>query len=193
MDFKKLYFTLFNTLSDAVEHINTHDYEEARLLLIHAQQEAEECYITSASNHAAAAGRTRNGAASQPLTGSPGHGGLFKRGVTQPCCRRGCSASTPAIVLEQPRPGLLARTAGPSPRCRRASAPHSGWPWRGRPHLTPPSASASMNIYANAGPQPVMAQPASIRCSGTGSTMPASAMSAQNAARSSSVTRAFAQ
>ena len=48
MDFKKLYFTLFNTLSDAVEHINTHDYEEARLLLIHAQQEAEERYITSA-------------------------------------------------------------------------------------------------------------------------------------------------
>ena len=49
MDFKKLYFTLFNTLSDAVERINTHDYEEARLLLlIHAQQEAEECYITSA-------------------------------------------------------------------------------------------------------------------------------------------------
>ena len=48
MDFKKLYFTLFNTLSDAVELINTHDYEEARLLLIHAQQEAEECYITSA-------------------------------------------------------------------------------------------------------------------------------------------------
>ena len=36
MDFKKLYFTLFNTLSDAVEHINTRDYEEARLLLIHA-------------------------------------------------------------------------------------------------------------------------------------------------------------
>ena len=27
MDFKKLYFTLFNTLSDAVERINTHDYE----------------------------------------------------------------------------------------------------------------------------------------------------------------------
>lgn len=50
MDFKKLYFTLFNTLSDAVEHINTHDYEEARLLLIHAQQEAEECYIASAAN-----------------------------------------------------------------------------------------------------------------------------------------------
>ena len=46
MDFKKLYFTLFNTLSDAVEQIDTHDYEEARLLLIHAQQEAEECYIT---------------------------------------------------------------------------------------------------------------------------------------------------
>lgn len=50
MDFKKLYFTLFNTLSDAVEHINTHDYEEARLLLIHAQQEAEECYIAGAAN-----------------------------------------------------------------------------------------------------------------------------------------------
>ena len=47
MDFKKLYFTLFNTLSDVVEQIDTHDYEEARLL-IHAQQEAEECYITSA-------------------------------------------------------------------------------------------------------------------------------------------------
>ncbi len=50
MDFKKLYFTLFNTLSDAVEHINTHDYEEARLLLIHAQQEAEECYIAGTAN-----------------------------------------------------------------------------------------------------------------------------------------------
>ena len=44
MDFKKLYFTLFNTLSDAVEQIDTHDYEEARLLLIHAQQEAEELH-----------------------------------------------------------------------------------------------------------------------------------------------------
>ena len=50
MDFKKLYFTLFNTLSDAVEQIDTHDYEEARLLLIHAQQEAEECYIAGAAN-----------------------------------------------------------------------------------------------------------------------------------------------
>lgn len=48
MDFKKLYFTLFNTLSDAVEHIDAQDYEEARLLLIHAQQEAETYYITSA-------------------------------------------------------------------------------------------------------------------------------------------------
>ena len=48
MDFKKLYFTLFNTLSDAVEQIDNHECEEARLLLIHAQQEAEECYITSA-------------------------------------------------------------------------------------------------------------------------------------------------
>ena len=44
MDFKKLYFTLFNTLSDAVEQIDTHDYEEARLLLIHAQQKAEQLY-----------------------------------------------------------------------------------------------------------------------------------------------------
>ena len=42
MDFKKLYFTLFNTLSDAVERIKTHDYEEARLLLIHEQPEDEE-------------------------------------------------------------------------------------------------------------------------------------------------------
>ncbi len=49
MDFKELYFTLFNTLSDAVEQIDTHDYAEARLLLlIHAQQEAEERYIASA-------------------------------------------------------------------------------------------------------------------------------------------------
>lgn len=48
MDFKKLYFTLFNILSDAVEHIDAQDYEEARLLLIHAQQEAETYYITSA-------------------------------------------------------------------------------------------------------------------------------------------------
>ena len=47
MDFKKLYFTLFNTLSDAVEQIDTHDFVEAGLVLIHAQQEAVLCYITS--------------------------------------------------------------------------------------------------------------------------------------------------
>ena len=42
MDFKKLYFTLFNTLSDAVEQIDTHDYEEARLLIIPPQLAAVE-------------------------------------------------------------------------------------------------------------------------------------------------------
>ena len=43
MDFKKLYFTLFNTLSDVVEQIDTHDYEEARVLFIHPPLYAVVC------------------------------------------------------------------------------------------------------------------------------------------------------
>ena len=45
MDFKKLYFTLFNTLSDAVEQIDTHDYEVGGLLLTLPQLHASLCKL----------------------------------------------------------------------------------------------------------------------------------------------------
>ena len=59
---------------------------------------------------------------------------------------------------------------------------------RGRPQATPPSASASMNWYTQAGPQPETQLAASIRVSGTGSSRPAGAISLQNSASSSAVT-----
>ena len=53
---------------------------------------------------------------------------------------------------------------------------------RGRPAATPPSASASMNWYAQAGPQPDTALAASIRLSGTASRRPAGAMAVSHSA-----------
>ena len=45
MNYEKMYFLLFNTLSDAIESIERFDYGRARELLITAQQQAEEEYI----------------------------------------------------------------------------------------------------------------------------------------------------
>ena len=45
MDYKKLYFHLFNVLTDAIEEIETGNAFTARDMLIRAQQEAEELYI----------------------------------------------------------------------------------------------------------------------------------------------------
>ena len=44
-DFEKLYYYLFGVLADAVEAIEMENYEEAKELLIAAQQNAEEEYI----------------------------------------------------------------------------------------------------------------------------------------------------
>ena len=45
MDYKKLYFHLFNALTDAIEEIQTGDVLTARDILIRAQQETEEMYL----------------------------------------------------------------------------------------------------------------------------------------------------
>ena len=45
VDFKKLYTMLFNSLTDAIELIETGDAEEAKAVLIAAQQKAEDAYI----------------------------------------------------------------------------------------------------------------------------------------------------
>lgn len=47
-DYKKLYFMLFAAMADAAEAIEAEHYEKARAILIHAQQEAEEEYISEA-------------------------------------------------------------------------------------------------------------------------------------------------
>ena len=45
MDYKKLYFHLFNSVTDAIESITNGDSFAARDILIRAQQEAEEAYL----------------------------------------------------------------------------------------------------------------------------------------------------
>lgn len=45
MDYKKLYFHLFNVLTDAIEEIETGNIFTARDILIKAQQETEEMYM----------------------------------------------------------------------------------------------------------------------------------------------------
>ena len=45
MDYKKLYFHLFSAMADAIEALQRRDYGTAEMLLIRAQQEAEEQYL----------------------------------------------------------------------------------------------------------------------------------------------------
>lgn len=45
-DYKALYFKLFAALADAVEELERCNHEEATRILISAQQEAEELYIS---------------------------------------------------------------------------------------------------------------------------------------------------
>ena len=45
MDYKKLYFHLFNAATDAIELITGGDWIAARDALIRAQQETEEMYM----------------------------------------------------------------------------------------------------------------------------------------------------
>ena len=45
MNYKKLYFHLFNAVTDAIEEITTGDVLTARDILIKAQQETEEIYM----------------------------------------------------------------------------------------------------------------------------------------------------
>ena len=49
MDYKKLYFHLFNAATDAIEAITNGDSFAARDILIRAQQEAEDMYLEEES------------------------------------------------------------------------------------------------------------------------------------------------
>jgi len=46
MEYQKLYSLLFNTCTDALESINAQNFGQARDLLVKAQQECEERYIS---------------------------------------------------------------------------------------------------------------------------------------------------
>ena len=46
MDYKKLYYHLFNAVTDAIQAMEQQNYGQAIALLIVAQQEAEEMYIS---------------------------------------------------------------------------------------------------------------------------------------------------
>ena len=116
MDFKKLYFTLFNTLSDAVEQIDTHDYEEARLL-----------HHVCISTHAAAGPHPNGCGPAGIFNWDHPSWRVFSNAAStaamqlprKPCCS---SASTPAIVLP---PGLQTSSlscSGCLPDCSTISA-----------------------------------------------------------------------
>ncbi|MCI8398893.1 MAG: hypothetical protein HFF90_05780 [Oscillibacter sp.] len=45
--YKKMYYTLFNAITRALEDMSNREYEEAERALKKAQQEAEEIYIES--------------------------------------------------------------------------------------------------------------------------------------------------
>ena len=46
MDYKKLYFHLFNAVTDALDAMEQQNFGTAKDLLIRAQQQAEEQYIS---------------------------------------------------------------------------------------------------------------------------------------------------
>ena len=46
-NYQKMYSTLFNAITDALAHIETQNYGDAKSTLIAAQQKAEEIYITA--------------------------------------------------------------------------------------------------------------------------------------------------
>lgn len=45
MDYSKLYYTLFNAITDALEQIEQRNFGTVRALLIAAQRKTEEMYI----------------------------------------------------------------------------------------------------------------------------------------------------
>ena len=45
MDYKKLYFHLFNAVTDTLQAIEQQNYGQASAILISAQQETEEMYM----------------------------------------------------------------------------------------------------------------------------------------------------
>ena len=49
MEYEKLYHLLFNAITDALEKIKGQNYGDAKDLLIAAQQEAEEIYMSAES------------------------------------------------------------------------------------------------------------------------------------------------
>lgn len=46
-DYQKMYTTLFNAVTDALEKMEVQNYGDAKELLISAQQKTEEIYITA--------------------------------------------------------------------------------------------------------------------------------------------------
>ena len=55
-DYQKLYTMLFNACTDAVEAMDRMDFGTARTLLVRAQQEAEEWYLSAEESTGTACG-----------------------------------------------------------------------------------------------------------------------------------------
>ena len=50
-NYKQMYYTLFNAVSKAIEHIENANYGIAKTELIEAQQKTEEIFISSEACH----------------------------------------------------------------------------------------------------------------------------------------------
>ena len=44
--YKKIYLNLFNAVTDAIRALDSNDYDKARQILVDAQRECEDAYIT---------------------------------------------------------------------------------------------------------------------------------------------------
>ena len=45
VNYKKMYLTLFNAVTGAIQHLEWHNYGRAKEMLVQAQRDAEEIYI----------------------------------------------------------------------------------------------------------------------------------------------------
>ena len=50
IDYQKLYTTLFNSLTDAIEEMDTHNFGNAKKIIIKAQQDAEQMYLAQSDD-----------------------------------------------------------------------------------------------------------------------------------------------
>ena len=83
-DYQKLYHMLFNAITDALEAMSRGEPLQARLLLIRAQQDTEEIYISAGDDRAAGEGdHVNQGTVANAFKSLSGNGSLGEGAVSE--------------------------------------------------------------------------------------------------------------